>query len=381
MKKIFIYPILGILVFAIAMPVFAAKIEGGSQYVLGKGAAINENLYVGGQNIVINGEVLGDLISAGQSINVFGKIAKDATIAGTNLNIMGEIGEDLRAAGGTILIGSNINGDTLVAGGEIQIAEGVELKGDTRLAGGNIVINGNISGPVKITADKITINGKISKEANVKAVNELIIGEKAIIEGNFEYSAPKEATIASNAKIAKELVFKKLEIKDKVAKQEIFKGVITTFFVIKLIAMILTALLLYWLFGKWVENFTQDAVENLGKEAVRGFIFLFVIPIAIVFSFITIIGFLLGVMSLFVYVATLMLGGIFSGILVGGLLSKYAFGEKSLANWKSIILGTILLALVALIPYVGWIICFIIFLASFGTLLKFLYQSSWKNRA
>ena len=379
MKKAFLYPVLGVLALVLAFPAMAAKIEGGSQYVLGKGVVVNENLYVGGQNIVVNGEVVGDLISAGQEINVFGKIAKDATIAGANLNLMGEIGEDLRAAGGTILIGSNINGDALVAGGEIQIAEGVELKGDTRLAGGNIVINGNISGPVKISADKITINGKITKDANVKAGKELVIGEKAVIEGNFEYSAPKEATIASGAKIAKEPVFKKLEVKDRVAKQKIFMGVITTFFIIKLIAMILTALLFYWLFWKWVEDFAQSAVENLGREAVRGFIFLFVIPIAIIFSFVTIIGLALGFMSLFVYIATLMLGGIFSGILAGGLLAKYAFGEKQLASWKSILLGTILLGLVALIPYVGWIICFIIFLASFGTLLNFFYQSVWKK--
>jgi len=382
MKKI-IYSIFLVLfaVSIMAMPALAAQFEAGPQYVLSKDNSVGGNLYAAGNNISVNGIVEGDLISAGQTINVYGRVRDDVAAAGANLNFMGEIGGDLRTAGGFINIGTNINGDTIAAGGEIKVLKDISLNGDARLAGGNVDIQGNINGRAKISSGKVVINGRIAQDIDITANEELVIGDSAVIEGKLTYKAPKPATISDKAQISKEPTYEVLKGVQKGAQRRTLLGVFTAFFLVKLIIMLFSALVIHWLFRKWTEMFIKETVANFGREAVRGFIFLIVIPVAIILSFVTVIASFFGIIGILWYIVSLIVASVFSGILLGGWLSKYLYSQTDYTvDWKSISLGVILLALVSLIPFVGWIVVFIVFSAAFGSLLNFCYQRVWLSR-
>lgn len=383
MKKIISSSILVLFVFAFfATPVFAAKFEAGQQYVLGKDQSINENLYAAGTNIAINGNVQGDLIAAGQTINVFGRIAQDVTAAGNSLNFMGEIGGDLRAAGAFINIDSNINGDALVAGGQIQVVKDVNLNGTVRIAGGIIDIKGNVLGSAKIKGDKIVINGRVAQDLEITASKELVIGKDAIIDGKITYKSPKEAVIESGARVNAELSFTKIEQKVRPgAKKGAMLAVFATFWFVKLLMLLTAALLLFGFFRKWLSGFVRETISNFGRELVRGFIFLFIVPIAVVFLFITIIGVLPGIAGILAYVLFLIFAGVLSGVVFGSWVGKYLFkSENFVVDWKTVVGGIIALQLIYLIPFAGWIVGFVIFLACLGRLYYAAYQNFWLGK-
>lgn len=353
-----------------------------ADYVLGKDSSIENNLYKAGRNLIVNGEVKGDLIAAGQNINITGKIGKDADLAGQNINFMGEIGEDARFAGATIILGSNVKGDAIIFGAEVHVLANNNLDGDIFIAGGNIVIDGNLNGKTKISGGKVIINGRVAQDATITAEQELVIGSNAVIDGKIEYKSPKEAVIISGAKINKEMSFQKIAgVGKKTEKSMALLAVFTTFWFVKLLMILIAALILYLLFGKWTKNFVNSAISNFGRETVRGFVFLVVIPVAIIISLITIIGVIPGIFGILIYAFSIILASILASIVLGSFIYKYLSEAKEyIVDWKTILLGVVIMQLIQLIPFIGWIISFVVFLACLGNLYYFAYQRVWLEK-
>ena len=379
-KKISIFLSAFIILFT-AFPVLA-QFQSSADYVLGKDASVANNLYKAGRNLIVSGEVKGDLIGAGQNINITGKIGKDAALAGQNINLMGEIGEDARVAGATIIFGGNIKGDAIAFGSEIHVLANNNLDGDIFIAGGNIVIDGNLNGKAKIFGGKVIINGHVAEDATITAGQELVIGSSAVIDGKIEYKSPKEATIISGAKINKEFSFQKIEKPGAGTKKSMtLLAVFTTFWFIKLLMIFAAALILYLLFGEWTKNFVNSAIANFGREAVRGFVILVVIPVAVVILLITIIGVILGIFGILIYILFIILASILASVALGSFIWKYLSESKEyIVDWKTILIGVVIMQLVQLIPFVGWIAAFIIFIASFGNLFYLAYQQVWPGK-
>lgn len=384
MKKINIILACFLILF-IAFPTLA-KIEpfANGDYVLNKDTIIERNLYKAGKNLIINGEVKGDLISAGQNINIFNKIGQDVASAGQNINLMVEVNGDARLAGATIIIGGNIKGDTIIFSGETHILANNNLDGDIFIASGNVIIDGNLNGAAKISGGKIIINGRVGQDTIINAGQELVIGDSAVIDGKIEYKSPKEAVIASGAKINKEMSFKKIEpIKTGAGakKGASLLAVFTAFWLLKLFAVLLAALILFFLFPKWVKNFANNVASNFSKEAIRGFALLILIPVAIIFSFITVIGMFLGVFGIFAYIAFIMVASVLSGIVLGSLIYRFLSDKKEyVVDWKSILVGVIAMFLIGLIPIIGWLAMFILFLACLGNFYYSAYQKIWLEK-
>jgi hypothetical protein len=70
----------------------------GDRIVIGKDEVINEDLYLGGTEIIVDGTINGDLMAAGQTITVNGKVTGDLYAAGNSVTVNGEVGDDLFAA-------------------------------------------------------------------------------------------------------------------------------------------------------------------------------------------------------------------------------------------------------------------------------------------
>lgn len=285
-------------------------------------------------------------------------------------------------AGATVIVGGNIKGDAIIFSGETHVLANNNLDGDIFIASGNVIIDGNLNGAAKVFGEKITINGKISKDATINAGQELVIGDNAVIDGKIEYKAPKEATISSNAKINQAMSFKKIEpVKNKEKKGMALLAVFTTFWLMKLIAVLVFALILLFLFPKWMKSFVNSVASNFGREAIRGFALLILIPVAIVISLITVIGMFLGVFGIFAYVAFIMLASVLGGVVLGSLIYRLLSESKEYAvDWKSVLVGVVAMFLIGLVPVVGWLAMFILFLACLGNLYYSAYQKIWLEK-
>lgn len=387
MKKIFSITIPIFLFFLLISPASAAIFQGGDQYYLGPEETIEDNVYLGGGNLVINGNIDGDLIVGGGSILANGDVSKDRTIAGGNITINGNTGDDLRTAGGTIILNGNVDGELTIAGGQITVSPNVIVGKNAYIGGGVLIIDGKIEGDLEIAGGQVELNGEVT--GNVKAIadEKISLGKNAIIGGNFEYSAPKEAELSEEALISGELIFNQIEseVEKIVVKKDVFGDVLSSLlaglFLLKLLIALVFALILFFVFENPIVKMAKHAIENpqkFGKEFLRGFVIIIVTPIALLLVLATIIG------SPFTFVGFLILGLLLvfaktgGAIILGSLILK-VFKAKKFVSWQGVLIGVVLASLLRIIPIFGWAICATFFLTALGTLSLFLYRATVKG--
>ena len=373
MKKILLVLAIAILS-AGALSAQAVDFEVGKEYVLSRDEKISENLYVSGGEIIMSGTVVGDLSAAGGTILISGNVADDVLIAGGQIDISGQIGEDARIAGGNITIRGTIGGDLVVAGGNVRILSDAYIHGDLFIASGRAVVEGNIDGDLRFYGGEATVNGSVRGDVRVDA-EELELKENAGIGGNLTYRSPQEATIAEAARVDGEITFTKSEL-----SRGLWRGILKTWFVLKAIAGVIAALVLFLVFRKKTTNLVQHSITRFWPEVLRGFVGFILFPIASVILLVTVIGMPLGFLLVTLFTILTIIGWIYSGVIFGAWLKKIVSrGSATPLTWGVVVSGAILFQFLRFIPVLGWLVMFIFFLASFGTLLQALHAYFWKS--
>jgi cytoskeletal protein CcmA (bactofilin family) len=359
---------------------FGAQIQGGSDYFLGKSDTVNENLYAAGGNISIAGNVVGDLVGAGGTINVTGNVSDEVITVGGTLNITGDIGGDLRATGGNILIAGKVNGDVAIAGGQVRIVPGVIVTGDVLVGGGSVIIEGDISGKTRIAGGDVRINGTIGGDLEVMA-QRITLGSGAEIKGNFNYRSGSEAVIESGAVVGGETHFQKsTSFERKGSKKGVF-AFVSFWIILKLLMFVLLGLIMVLVFKNNSRAILKRSTDKFWIEFLRGLIAFIVMPIVAVLAVVTLIGMPLGVIIGMAYIIFIILAKVFAGVIFGSWLHKILRKKESFElNWQIAVMGIIVLYVISWIPILGWLLCAVFFLASFGGLLKIWYDKHWINR-
>ncbi len=334
-----------------------------------------KNTYLAGGVVNVFQEKSGDVYAAGSMVSVTGKVGQDLVAAGGNINITSEIGGDVRVAAGNINIGGPVDGELLAAGGQIEIVPSSVIRGDFLVAGGKVNIDGLMNGNGRIIAKEVYISGTLNKDVNIKA-NRLVIEKTAVINGNVNYQGKEEAVVREGAKINGKISFTKIE--GKVAKSVGLAAILNVFLFIKFLMLLVAALVLFFLMRRSIPKISAEVVDNFWKKMLHGFVLLIVIPAAIIFLFLTIIGSLLGVFGIALYGLLVILGMVFAVIIIAELLNRLIFrGQRARPlNWPMVILGVIVMELLVFVPVIGWIANFLIFLVSFGAISNLLYRQT-----
>lgn len=350
-----------------------ATIEADQSYYLAPGATINDNLYAAGSDTNISGKVVGDLFVFGGNVMVSGPVEGDLMSAGGTLNITGKVSGDERVAGGNIVISNSVGGDLLVAGGQISIMPSAITGKDTVIVGGTINYNGESKGKLSISGGDVYVNGKVDGDLSVKA-RSIRLGPDAAITGNFVYSSPNEAALDQSTVIGGKTDFHKTAMSEnkQMPSAQAFLGFITFGLITKLAILIFTTLIFVYLFRKQTEAIIKEDISNFWKNAGKGFILLVVVPVAIILSFITVVGSIFGVIATLIYIVLLIMSSVIANLLFAKLCMKYIFKKEDYKlNWWIIILAVLVFGLISLIPFIGWLFKFIIFLAAFSGLANY----------
>lgn len=87
---------------------------------------VDEDLYVGANQFVLDGTVNGDVIAAGQTITVNGKVAGNLIAAAQTVVINGSVTGDFAAAGAVLYFGekAEVGGDMVGAGYSLELRNG-----------------------------------------------------------------------------------------------------------------------------------------------------------------------------------------------------------------------------------------------------------------
>ena len=344
---------------------FAAYFNAGKAVDIAS-AGVNDNAYVAGGAVTVTAPVSGDLFAAGGTVFDSSKVSQDVIMIGGTVIISGASAQNLRVAGGNVTIGSTVSGELVGAGGNFTVTPDTTVAKDSYIAGGAVTWNGRESGNLTVAGGSVIIGGTISGNVNITATKDVTIASDAVIKGNLEYTAPKEATIESGAQISGTTSFHQ-SAAPAVAVGWL-AGLFTLGLLLKFLMTLLVAYVIWYVFRKDALALIEESVRRFGRSLLRGFIFLVAVPIAAVIAFITVIGAALGGIAAVIYAALAMLALPATILVVSSLILK----RRTELTWYQILLGAVVLQIVSLIPFIGWLACFIVWLSSFGGLLAVL---------
>ncbi|MFT5196809.1 MAG: hypothetical protein ACI85U_003848 [Candidatus Promineifilaceae bacterium] len=113
--------IIGILVFFTAGSVTAAEvISGGDSWTLEAGETLNDDLYLSGNEMVIDGTVNGDVVAIGDFLHIQGEVNGDVIFIGGGLLLNGTVRGDVRTAALSIDIQGTIEESLTLAGSGVM---------------------------------------------------------------------------------------------------------------------------------------------------------------------------------------------------------------------------------------------------------------------
>ncbi|MFH1639872.1 MAG: polymer-forming cytoskeletal protein [Chloroflexota bacterium] len=352
-----------------AVPVFAADIRGGQSIGVSRDEVINDDLYVFGNNITIDGTIHGDIFTAGQTIVISSDVSGGVSGAGQTLTLSGEIEHGARLAGQTVTVNGSINRDLLAAASIINIASTASIGGDFIFGAATIDIDGSIMGNIRGGGNDVTINSTVDGDVNIHA-NSLTLTSNAIIRGNLTYTSNNEADIQPGATVAGSIKHEIPETREPAngSRGSIFVNIV--FRVIGFVMALLTGIVLIFVATRRTSLIADSIGARPWSSFGWGALILFATPVAVIAVLITIIGIPLAIITITLYAVAIYLSQVFVGLFIGQLILGYFRKATS----RSILIGAMALGLALLslsmaIPYLGPVIGFLTALFGIGALL------------
>ena len=345
--------------------VFGATFGGGEDYTIPASEVVEGNHYAAGANVNVDAEIKGDLIAAGGNIYINNAVKKDAILAGGNLFIYNEIGEDLRIGGGNINIFSTIKGELLAGGGLIKIGSKAIIEKDVHVGGGQVYVDGQLKGNLTLGADEAYINGTIDGDVFIDAPV-IKFGEKAKIAGDLHYRNAARLENLS-AVVAGEVTFEEVVRNYEKKHKDILPGLIGGMMFYRFLTMLVLAFVIFAIFRKYTKHTVEQSIEKFGMSLLLGLVVVIVTPIISVLLLITLIGLPFTIIAIAYAVILSVLGKTLAAMILGTLVFKI-FKRKNIVNWWTILVGVILMNIVILIPFLGWIFALVLFLVAIGVM-------------
>lgn len=396
-----IYTLLsGLFLFILILPTtaFGAQFSVDGEYLLAGDEVIQDDLYVVGEFVSLGGRVVGDVMTAGGTVNILGRIsenlsaaggtvliseniARDALLLGGEVTVLGEVGDDLRALGGNVIIGGNVGDDVVTAGGVVHLSPGVSVRGDAFIAGGMVLVDGSVGGDTTIYGEEVTIHGTLSGDVTIEATRSVTVGEGAVIAGTFTYEAPEEATIEEGAVIRGETTFNEKEGKEQSGRGEGVASFMTMLTFTGALMSLLFGLLSVYIFKKGSEVIVTHTEEQFLKKVLKGFATLVVTPIGVILIAVSLLGLPIAGIVGFLYLSIVLSVKFFMPVVLGVLAyKKIAKKDEYRIDWLTVLFGVALMLVLSVVPLIGWIILFVVFLATLGGVTDILFKILGKGR-
>lgn len=257
-----------------------------------------------------------------------------------------------------IIIDSNVEGDLILFGvNDITITENSVVTGDIICFGTNVNVKGKIDGNLIGAADKVIVDGNISKDLRME-ISDVEINDEELIGGEIylESYGVRESIEGLKSKYP-ELINKVIEIEQNDIKNTIYNSAVA----------IVTAWLLYILIKKVCKkDIFKAMLQKVEKYKTQTIIIsafsLVAIPLVLIIGFI-LIGFglsLVGVPLLIIYFALLFIAICVNLFVIGSLVSTFVsqrvdFKENKAAEIFASLGIFAALQILTVIPFISFI--------------------------
>jgi hypothetical protein len=291
-------------------------------------------------------------------------ISEALTVAGANVNVAGTLKESLNAFGANIAV------------------PGV-VAGELNAFGANIVLSGQYHKKVKAGAANLVLDGIFEDTVEAGAAK-ITVTPAAVIKGQLNYTSAildqQEGSRVLGKVVRKDMDFRGDEVEKWQRKgKKVSRAAKIIFWFLSLAALIIVGLIINTFFPEQTKNTVALISESPWKNIGVGFVFLVAVPVAIIIAFITIIGIPAGIIAGFIYGLILYVSRIYIGVWIGRKIIGYFKKSQITAFFWPFVVGIVTIAVIGLIPFLGWIFKLFCLLISLGALWLALWGLSNLN--
>jgi cytoskeletal protein CcmA (bactofilin family) len=396
--------------------------RGGDRVVIGKGEVINDDLFVGGTSVTVDGTVNGDLIAGGQTVVINGKVTGNVIAAGQSLTVNGDVGNDVIGAGAVVTLGPNarIRHNAYTAGASVESQAGSLIAGSLLMGAGQGLVSGQITNDLLVGAGRLRLESTVGRNAKI-AVNSsnnapvssymygpntppmpyvqpsLTFGAEAHVAGRLEYVSPE--TVDDAARVSTQVTHT-LPAQDQQLSRELAQRQSASSYVFnalrRLIALLLVGLLIAWLAARLItvpaEKLLSQPLPSLGL----GLVGLVAAPLGwlVALGVIIVIALLFGLLSLGALTGLTLLAGLpvlglalVAILLVVSYLCQaivaYLGGRWLLSQvrpawnraiYAPLLIGLLILGVLIAVPVAGSVLQFVVVLAGLGAIVLAVFR-------
>lgn len=161
--RILLALLLGVLSLILAQPAHAAEFRRGSTAVIAESEVIDDDLFITGQSITINGTVTGNLFVAGASITINGTVEGSLFAAAQAIIVNGTVNGTIFATGYSLTLGSEAvsDGNLFFSGFNLTTEQGSRVGHSLFGRGYQLLLNGEVSENVNFGAAALVLTGVV----------------------------------------------------------------------------------------------------------------------------------------------------------------------------------------------------------------------------
>jgi hypothetical protein len=188
----------GVVVVSPSVPASAETIQ--SDLVLVREEdVITEDLYAAGNRVDVLGRVEGDLVAvAFEEVLIAGEVTGDVVAISSRVVVSGVVGGSIRIAAGTVIIEGSVGDDALVAGWDTSTGADSEIGRDVLVWGRRAFHRGDAGRDFRGSLISLELSGKVGDSVDI-SVRRVELAATAEIGGDLGYSSQREATIEQGA--------------------------------------------------------------------------------------------------------------------------------------------------------------------------------------
>lgn len=372
-----------LLVFTICLaagPVLAAEFRSEQGNVI-ISQSVNDNLIVTGGTVDYRGDVNGDLIVLGGNVDINGDVNGSIIVTSGRVRVIGKVKNNIYAAAGNIeLAGTEVKKDVFLAGGGMALSRDTTVAGSAYVTGGSLLANGSVGEDLVASSGNVEIGGNVGRNAKINC-NTLKMTSGSNISGDLIYRSPQKAVFEAGSKVVGSIKHTRTEAAGKEAPAPFTRTVssLLTYLLTRYLMILILALIITASAPSFLKSVASEVEKHPWSSLGLGFLLVAVGPVAVILLLVTILGIPLCLIALALYIFLIYAGKIFVAFWIGEKIIFLIWKVSEPNIYGSVALGLLIIAVLGLIPVVGWLAVFVTTLVGIGGLLK--YGALWHNRA
>lgn len=330
---------------------------------------MGRDLVAAGELVTVSGDDLEGAFAAGETVELTAATREDALLAGRRVAVRAPVGDDAYLAGELVDVMAPVAGRVVAAGETVTLHSDAVTGGSVRLFGRRVEVAGKVGGDTWIAAETVHLSGSFAGDVTISA-RDVDIAPDARFDGMLITRAPEEPVVPDSAVPPERRRYERWEPEEwgmEWGPPRLMGAVFGAILLFPL-SLLLTGAILLAAAGGTMDRIAATGSARPGASIGNGLVLLAVWVVAAFLLLLTVIGAPLGLLMGLALPLILMLGYI-SGALTLALGAWRSLGKPlpgGLGRFGLLAACMLVLALVGLIPFVGFIAGLLVTLAGLG---------------